>query len=352
VAWVPYMAYSMYVFNISLSNPANDLSNLGDTSFTFRFTNHSYTLFELWFRFVFLVISFIFVIVFAHKMKTFPWRDWTLEQRWAIVLLLGLMAYNNPFFPLEILTNNWFPIFFNRVLYLSFIVILLLFWLVTFDGIRKETVDRSFGKFYLPKIVLVGGFWLCAVVVYTWIQQVQLKDPNNDPYSLPGLIFFEVVMLIILIVYVFWLVIVVCRSCGDARTLPFLGERLKILGGFTLAVIIVVVAGLIFGAVSNFNNAAEFTSYVSLFNLYVYVLAFFYMPSQAAAKEAAKHRADRLGMVRLEDEEDGSTPGGFSGLAARGGTVSAPPASGHPSNPLAANMVPLDSEVELSDVRV
>jgi hypothetical protein len=63
-------------------------------------------------------------------------------------------------------------------------------------------------------------------------------------------------MLILLIIYVFWLVYVVCRSCGDSKLLPYLGVRVKFFGVFTLLVILTVVGGVIFGGIfgSSYNN--------------------------------------------------------------------------------------------------
>jgi hypothetical protein len=89
-----------------------------------------------------------------------------------------------------------------------------------------------------------------------------------------------VVLLVALLIYIFWLVYIVCRSCGDMKTLPYLGLRLKVFGLFTFAVMLTVVCGLIFSGVASRNNAAEFLSFLALFNLYVYTLTFLYLPAR------------------------------------------------------------------------
>jgi len=215
------------------------------------------------------------------------------------------MAYNNPFYPLELLVDGWFPIFLNRVLYASFIVLLLLFWLILFDGIRKEASQRTFKAFYLPKGILVGVVWIVGITVFTWTQLHEKDDPvfstTND---LPGYIGFQIFMLILLIIYIFWLVYATCRACGDMKTLPYLGIRIKFFGVFTLLVILTVVGALIFGYGTQTNNAAEFLSFLALFNLYVYTLAFVYLPSQVAVNTAVTTtRTERIGMVRLEEDD-------------------------------------------------
>ncbi len=45
---------------------------------------------------------------------------------------------------------------------------------------------------------------------------------------------------------------------------------------------------------------AEFIAYLSLFNLYCWVLGFIYLPSAGLVGTGTR---DRIGMIRLEDEE-------------------------------------------------
>jgi len=298
-----FIQYSSYRFNVSFVITP-DINFVGDVIFSFTYVFHGYTLFELWFRFAFLIITFIVIISYSYRLKSFRWKEWTFEQKWGAALLFALLAYDNPFYPLEIIASGFFPIFLNRILYASFIVLLLLFWLILFDGIRKEANQRDFKTFYLPKIILLILFWIAGVTVYTWAQLHQRSDPVYSSASeLPGYIFFEVALLIFLIIYIFWLVYATCRACGDIKTLPYLGIRIKFFGVFTLLVILTVVGALIFGYGSNLNSAAEFLSFLSLFNLYVYVLAFVYLPSQIGTTQASSPRVESIGMVRLEEDE-------------------------------------------------
>jgi len=137
----------------------------------------------------------------------------------------------------------------------------------------------------------------------------QLQDPAFSGRSeMPGFLAFQIIVLILLIIYVFWLVYVVCRSCGDSKLLPYLGVRVKFFGIFTLLVMLVVIGGLIFGGIlgSSYNSAAEFTSYLALFNLYCYALAFVYLPSTGLVGTGTA--SDRIGMIKLEDEDIGHIP--------------------------------------------
>lgn len=305
-----FLYWSSYRYNVSVDfSSLSSTDFIGEIKFTFSYVDHNYTLFELWFRFAFLICTIVVILTYAHRLKAYNLSDWTFEQKWGAGLLFGLLAYNNPFYPLEILSDGWFPIFLNRLFYASFIVLLLFFWLILFDGIRQEQSQRTFLKFYFPKLALLGTTWISGIVIYTWAQLHENSDPVFTSASdLPGYVFFQVFMLILLIAYLFWLIFATCRTCGDLRTLPYLGVRIKFFGVYTLIIILTVVGALIFGVGTSLNNAAEFLSFLALFNLYVYVLAFVYLPSQAQPQQssdgdAQQNTNDKIGMVNLEPDE-------------------------------------------------
>jgi len=108
----------------------------------------------------------------------------------------------------------------------------------------------------------------------------------------------------LVVIYTFWLIFVLCRTCGDSRNLPFIHVRIRFFGVFTLIVTIIMISGIIFGAIgTRYNNSAEFLSFLSLFNLYCYTLAFVYLPARDAIPIP---HSDKIGMVRLEEDDDDS----------------------------------------------
>ena len=111
--------------------------------------------------------------------------------------------------------------------------------------------------------------------------------------------------IIVAVIYLFWLIYVIVRACQESRTFPLLGVRIRFFALFTLAIIIVMVSGIAFEVLGPTTaikgNPMTLLSYLSLYNYYVYVLAFMYLPSRFAAKGAVR---DEIGMVRFEDEAD------------------------------------------------
>lgn len=295
---VPYIDFMSYQFNISTVNALG--TGYTNIKYYFAIMNANFTLFELWFRFVFLVATVVIIIVYAVKLRGFEWKDWAIEQRWVAFLLFGLLAYNNPTFPLTILLDGAIWPFLDQVLLVSFLVVLMFFWIIMFDGIRTPPQMQTFKTFYLPKFIMLALFWIAAVVIFSWLELSQINDPAADVYSKPAFIVFYVIMIILLVIYLFWLSYVVFRAISSRNTMPYLPLRLKFFGVFTLLVLVVVIAGVLGGQVGPIsNNAAQLLSFLSLLNLYVYTLAFVYFPSKDVVG-----RAKNSGMVKLEELED------------------------------------------------
>lgn len=324
----PFIAYDAYYFDVTIPNATNYLTSFSSVVYRLTAFNPDFSLFTLWFRFVFLFVTFIYIVVFTIKMRGFDWKDWTIEQKWCGVLLFALLGYNNPFYATIILAQNAFPVFLDQLLLASFLVLLMLFWLVMFDGIRTEPQNQTFRNFYLPKYAVLGVFWILAIIVFTWMEVNDIYSPEKTLSSSGGFTFFFILMLALLVVYAFWLFYVIFRTIGARDSMPYLSLRLKFFGVFTLVVIAIVVIGVLAGAVGPVeNNAASLLSFLSLFNLYIYICTFVYFPSRDLSVPATKAN---VGMVKLEELEEDDTLDA-SAVASRAANFAATPSHATPS---------------------
>jgi len=252
---------------------------------------------------VFLGISIGVVLYFSYATRKIKWRNWTLEQQWTLALLLGLIGYDNPFFPINVTTGSWFPVILDQILLVSFVSLLLFFWIIMYDGIRMDGVEKTFVKFYLPKVSLVLVFWICAIIVYSWFSLHDIVDPvySTEVTDNAGFVFFSVVLGIVAVAYVFYVLWTIGKAYQHSRTIPLLSLRLKALGIFSGLIIIAVAVGIVFNFVgSRSSESSQFLTYLGLFNLYVYLLTFVYLPApNAAAMQGA------VGMIKLDEKNEG-----------------------------------------------
>eukprot|EP00026_Physarum_polycephalum_P006001 Phypoly_transcript_06041.p1 GENE.Phypoly_transcript_06041~~Phypoly_transcript_06041.p1 ORF type:complete len:489 (+),score=46.38 Phypoly_transcript_06041:121-1587(+) len=296
------LKYEAYEFRVSSNYYATSNSSdfFGDVIYILEFGNDVYSKFELAFRMVFLGISIAVVIYFAYATKHIPWKHWTLEQQWTLGLLLGLVGYNNPFFTINVAVGGWFVVFLDELLLVSFVSMLLFFWIIMYDGIRTDGMQKGVG-FYLPKILVVGLFWVSGNIVYSWFSLHQILDPvySTDITANPGFVFFSVVFAVVAVAYVFYVLWTIGKAYQHSRTIPMLSFRLKALGVFSGLVIIAVAVGVVFNFVgSRSTDTSQFLTYLGLFNLYVYLLTYAFLPAPHAGATQGVG-----GMTRLKEEK-------------------------------------------------
>ncbi|XP_039260920.2 transmembrane protein 181-like isoform X2 [Styela clava] len=291
-----YLEYTRIRVQVNFYGIENLKYSVEDVFFEFKYYNPTFTQVEIWFRFVFLVISFLVTCMFAHTLRRFHMRDWTIEQKWISLLLPLLLLYNDPLFPLSFLINSWIPGFIDTIFQATFLCALLLFWLCVYHGIRAATDRRRFSTFYLPKLIICSLLWLAAVTLGSWQQYNELRDPTYqyklDITNFTGM---KVMFFTVGVAYILYLLFLLVRACSELRLKPYFNLRLRFLTLLTAFVLIISVAIIVlrFGATmlqdnfvadisTQYDNSAEFVCFYALLNFYMFTMAFVYSPSKTA----------------------------------------------------------------------
>ncbi|XP_066523673.1 transmembrane protein 181 isoform X1 [Hoplias malabaricus] len=316
VVHLGYLNYTQYQVNVSLKGVEEKSQNIQNVTFVIKTYNPKFSQVEIWIRFVFVVLTFIVTCMFAHSLRKFSMRDWGIEQKWMSILLPLLLLYNDPFFPLSFLTNSWFPGTLDAFFQALFLCALLLFWLCVYHGIIIQG-ERTFLKFYLPKLVIVGLLWTSAITLGIWQLVNELQDPtyqyNMDMQHFQGM---KIFFLLVVILYVLYLVFLLVRAWSELKNLPYSDLRLKFLTTLTFLVLVIslVILYLRFGPkalqdnfvpeLSNhYQNSAEFLSFYGLLNFYLYTLAFIYSPSRNTLYDSQMKDNPAFSMLNESDDE-------------------------------------------------
>ncbi|XP_005043743.1 PREDICTED: transmembrane protein 181 [Ficedula albicollis] len=315
VAHLGYLNYTQYNIFVSFED-LNKLTNtIQNITFTWKTYNPTFSQVEIWFRFVFVVLTFMVTCLFAHSLRKFSMRDWGIEQKWMSILLPLLLLYNDPFFPLSFLVNSWFPGMLDDLFQSLFLCALLLFWLCVYHGIRVQG-ERKFLTFYLPKFFIVGLLWLASVTLGIWQTVNEVHDPTYqyrvDTGNFQGM---KIFFLVVATTYILYLLFLIVRACSELRNMPYVDLRLKFLTALTFVVLVIsiVILYLRFGAQvlqdnfvaelsTHYQNSAEFLSFYGLLNFYLYTLAFVYSPSKNALYES--QLKDNPAFSMLNDSDD------------------------------------------------
>lgn len=310
-----YLNYTQYQVAVSFKGLDNITYGI-KPNFVWKMYNPTFSQVEIWFRFVFVVTTFVVTCMFAHSLRKFSMRDWSIEQKWMSILLPLLLLYNDPFFPLSFLVNSWFPGTLDAFLQALFLCALLMFWLCVYHGIRVQG-ERKCLTFYLPKLIIVGLLWLSAVTLGIWQTVNELQDPTYqykvDIGNFQGM---KVFFLIVVSLYTLYLVFLFVRACSELKNMPYSDLRLKFLTALTFVVLIIsmVILYLRFGAKAlqdnfvaelstHYQNSAEFLSFYGLLNFYLYTLAFVYSPSKNALYDSQLKDNPAFSMLNDSDDE-------------------------------------------------
>ncbi|XP_061609682.1 transmembrane protein 181 isoform X3 [Phyllopteryx taeniolatus] len=309
-----YLNYNQYQVTVSFKGLENITYDL-KVNFVWTTYNPTFSQVEIWFRFVFVVLTFMVTCLFAHSLRKFSMRDWGIEQKWMAILMPLLLLYNDPFFPLSFLVNSWFPGMLDAFFQALFLCALLLFWLCVYHGIRVQGERRCL-TFYLLKLVIVGLLWLSAVTLGIWQTVNELQDPTYQyKVDIKNFEAMKVFFLIIVVLYILYLIFLIVRACSELKNMPYSDLRLKFLTALTSVVLAIslVILYLRFGAKAlqdnfvaelstHYQNSVEFLSFYGLLNFYLYTLAFVYSPSKNALYDS--QLKDNPAFSMLNDSDD------------------------------------------------
>lgn len=309
IMYDPFIRYKYYRVGVTFLNAAS-FDWLVDVEFSFIFLTYQFTLFELWFRGIFLALSVFASIAYLLRLRKFHFADWSYEQKWIGLLLLMLMFFNNPLVSLRVLINSWLFVVLDILFLVNFLAMLLLFFLCEFDGLRKPALSRDFKGFYLPKVALVGLMWIILLAVLAWLQFHDLADPRYSTVNdIPGFVFIRVVQMILIVTYVFWLLFLSIRAYSERQNMPHVSQRLQVVGILTYLVLGIVVIALLVSALSTQeSSAAQFLAFHALFNLYIYVLAISFAPSSDARQHSASAGVGALSRIDDPEGSDDARP--------------------------------------------
>lgn len=224
--------------------------------------------------------------------------------------------FSDPLFPLSFLMNSWLPGMLDGIFQATFLCALLMFWMCLYHGLRQT--ERKFLRFYLPKIIVVGQIWLCAVILATWEKCNELRDPtyshfiDTDNYNNFKTFFFGSG-----ISYCVYLLFLIVKAYSELRNLRNFDTRLKFLTLLMLFVVTITVAVTAsrfgFGILEDnfvsklsttYKSSAQFMCFYGLLNFYVYTMAYVYSPPTGRPLHEAQLTKDNPAFSMINDSDE------------------------------------------------
>ncbi|KAM3958536.1 transmembrane protein 181 [Aphomia sociella] len=311
------LVYTHYVLNIRFYGlkEFHKRYYIREIIFYFKTYNPGFTQMETWFRFIFLLTTFTIACWFAHSLRKYSTHDWAIEQKWLSILLPLLLLYNDPIFPLRLVSGSCFAPLMDTIFQTLFLACVMLSWLAQYHGLRQN--ERGFISFYLSKLIVVGLVWTPAMVITIWQKYYAFYDPTfnysmNPNYPVVKIMFFSAVTL-----YFFYLLILIIKAYSDLRNMPFFDIRLRCLSIVvaTVTIIITLLAIQGWGPAAlqdhwaaqpkvHYDTSAPFMALYGLFNFKMYILAYLFSPGGGSLHETAITKDNpAFSMINDSDEE-------------------------------------------------
>mmetsp|Transcript_17064 Transcript_17064/g.46116 ORF Transcript_17064/g.46116 Transcript_17064/m.46116 type:complete len:530 (-) Transcript_17064:549-2138(-) len=276
------------------------------------------------YKYVLLLCSLIALALYGQRYFAVPPAERMLEQRWVFGLLCATPALNDVPYALQFFSAGVCTKLLSSLLQASFLAALLFFWLVTLGSVRAPPTRIGRMRFYVPKALLVGVFWLATAGAYAWAAWQATYEPSAvaaapTSAALEGLraivtghaaavgpqAALELAAVACAAVYALWLFTIIMGTLGEVFTMS---AHYTVTFFFTLAVIACTLTGLALGVLSpTHDEAAEFLSFLVLFNLYVWVMAFLYSPTLHATRTVTAARSALLTdptKFSIDDDDD------------------------------------------------
>jgi len=321
------MPYKNFKVKVEFKN-AGDIDKYGHANhedhqmnvmFTMRYVNRDYTSFEFSWKYTFCVVTLVVMFFpslnrggLLSRSKTFTslslifegftvrlwstkWKMWSYQQKWIMVLLVQLFFFNDPLI--------YFEVYNTRIggevlggIYIgfmaTFICTLMLFWLCALDETRDEKNlgrrDKGGCKKHAFKTAFMVFFWIYLVTTYAHIRMQEKDDPTYEAAQEGDRFVFATALGgLLTVIYTLWFLFYTFKGLYVLCTLPPPFLFVFFITFFTFSATVV---GIFIAALYPVPSAAlDFLGMYSLYNLYIWTMAFVYAPLKNSSNDTSEN---------------------------------------------------------------
>ncbi|EAY20131.1 hypothetical protein TVAG_366390 [Trichomonas vaginalis G3] len=257
----PYTHFSSFILTYSIGTP-----------------DHAY--FQIYFRFLFSIVSAIFLALMLYFLRGLEVKLWHLEQKLTVPLVALLIFYNNPFYIFHVYNPSPVFVILDRILDSIFHSYMCFFILVLFDSLRYKNrkTDRCF---YIPKIIM------CSIILIVYsihgiYDKLHLIAEHNKNYNTTAIT--SVAEMVVYLTFLLYTILSILISASRVDVT----ERYKFNIYLSSGLIAVIIMGAC-QALSSFKLFSESSlSFVIKFaveNIFSFLMVYFHWPYEVLMDE-------------------------------------------------------------------
>lgn len=307
-----FIHYTKYELEVQFIHPDQAFQSQGVVGtllieFDLHRVNSNFTIFEMAVKYCFLAVTVVLAAVYFFKLTKVPFRLWSYEQKWIGAVLVGLMFFDNPLVAMEVYNPSLIWTGTSVVGMVTFLALLLLFWLCIVDVVRTSAQDEPPPRgirFYLPKVALLTAFWMVIMILYMFSRLQQERDPSfNAPDDFHTFVFVKGLAFGLVGLYTLWILGLICMAMKQMSDLSLPFKVVFLLSFFTIVGLLVC---LFLGAYSPLTtDSLLFMALFGITNVYVFTLAVAYMPWLHERASNIRHGELELGSLQDSGDDAG-----------------------------------------------
>ncbi|KAJ3444357.1 transmembrane protein [Anaeramoeba flamelloides] len=314
LVYQPYLNYNNYKLVANF-----DFEYLGEIFeeiyFNFLFVNVNIVNYEIYLRYSFVLIQLLFMAYYMWITKGHSFRHFNIKQKYTVVLLILLLFFNNPLFPVTAFDHTLFFRVFDAIFKITFQMVLFFYWLIIIESYRITKTKRKYLKYYLPRVSILVLIWIIRVIIYSVVWNRDMNDPQTEEKTdISGFSAAWITVFVFESIYFFWLFYASIRTISylTRKIIPSPSEDEQknldkektsffffFFTSFIIFNIILIVYSFIIIPKFQSNSLKTTLVYVSL-NAYIYFLAIAYTPQGILKKFSTKNKT----IVKLEKKDE------------------------------------------------
>ncbi|KAJ6253269.1 transmembrane protein [Anaeramoeba flamelloides] len=282
--------YSNFYFKINAEfSELTDLFQVVE----FNYVNSSMTVFEILFRYFFIILTLFIIVYLTRYTRQYSFHNFLIEQKWISLLVISLLLFNNPFYPIITLSNSSFFRILDALFTSTFFGLLLYFIWIKLDSFRYQKFKRTFLKFYLPRSIPILILMIFFFILYVYGKFHEMDDPQyQQAQDTPGYMALKWLHNIILNLYNLFILYSIIRNyiyfkqtinnqIHENEGINYNKKRFN----FFLLVSVLPFFTLIILLFGNFLHELKYSSFTFLFtysvcNAYIIALSIAFLPSK------------------------------------------------------------------------
>lgn len=319
--------YYTYTVGVAVPHPTlafarRSITDAVSAEFWIVTVAREYTLFQVGFKYAFMAISFVVLLVFGCWLAAVPAVAQTSQQRGVAWTLAALVLLNDPFFAVAVTAPSptW-PVVAAFGTVLGFAA-LLTYWLVEMDTLRLMGEGRHSSSralrlgacFWVPKVLLMALLFMTTLAVQWYVIYEVQVDPGYNVWEEDSVGRAAAGFAVFLaVVYLLWLLTL---ALFVLRVVRFLPGSYNISFWLILAAAIISMGAFFAGALFGAGTGLLFIAFYAGPNLYTLFAAWVFWPDRAVSDfdELSAEQAAAVGYsVKYRDE-----PGALAEAAEEG----------------------------------